>query len=94
MPFTIEFNIKTQNTIGVYIYKQGSNYYYQISFGYSGSNYVKLCYSDGIVEFYLNNKLERTTEVDFEDNPVGFSLVDWQNDIDCEITNFRIYQNQ
>lgn len=93
-PFNIEFDFETTSLIGVYLTKNDSNTYYGISYGYSGVNHVLLEYTISEVSFYLNETLIHTREVDFEDSLIGFNITDWQSDIDCKITNFKIYQNQ
>lgn len=92
--FKIEFNILISNQIGIYITKEGSSYFYEVSYNYNGLNHVKFEYDGTSINFYRNNHLERTTPINFEGNPAGFNITDWQKDMDITITNFRIDEIQ
>lgn len=91
--FTVEFDCISQNQIGMYITKQGDNYYFGVSV-YSGLKHLKFKYNGETIEYSINNEVSKTAEVDFEDNPAGFNITDWQDDMDITITNFKIDKNQ
>lgn len=88
--FAIEFDITTTNLVGIYITKQNSNSFYHLSYNSSNLNHIKLEYTNNSIKYYLNNNLQRTTELDFDNSLAGFNITDWQGDMDINFTNFRI----
>lgn len=76
----------------MYINKQGSSYYFGVSV-YSGLKHLKFQYNGETIEYIINNEVSTTAEVDFEGNPAGFNMTDWQDDMDITITNFTINKN-
>ena len=85
--FTIEFDIITANQIGLYLQLNNSNYAYSKSLTNSG--HIKLEYQNNTITYTVNNTVT-SIEFDFEEQPVGFNITDWQNDMNITITNFKI----